>query len=162
MKTMKRLIYPLVVVLLLFVASCAKSESADKIKQEIRKEIKAEIVNGETTVTITTTEDGKTKTEVLTGSDAEAYMAEDKLSDLEAPVGAEVIIKKLDHMDLDLNVDDIMNDPELQNLDEDIKVKVKAALENAMADAKIEMDFDIDEQTNSKVKTKVIVIDEEK
>jgi hypothetical protein len=121
-------------------------------------------VNGETTVTVTTTENGETKTEVLTGEEAEAYIDTDHLEDIDAPEGAKVIVKKMDHsVDIDIDVDDILNDPELQDLDEETKAKIKKALEGAMEDMDVDVHVEhLGDENESTVKTKVVVIDESK
>ncbi|CAG5087161.1 hypothetical protein [Parvicella tangerina] len=161
---MKTFYYSILAVGILFTA-CAKEE-ASEIKEEITisKEVKAEVVNGETTVTITTTENGETTTEILTGSEAEAYMSEEHIPDGEHSTDAKVIVKKMDHdVNIDLDIDEILNDPELKDLDEATRAKIKTALEGAMED----MEFDIDveytdaESDESIVKTKVMVIDED-
>ena len=66
-------ILPLVITLFLsgaFLISCAQ----DKEKKRVKKEIQIEKENGNTTVTITETKDGKVTKEVLTGEEAEQFM----------------------------------------------------------------------------------------
>ncbi len=160
---MKTFYYTILAAGILF-ASCAKEASEIKEEIEISKEVKAQVVNGETTVTITTTENGETKTEVLTGAEAEAYMETEHLNGEDHPKGANVFVKKMDNnVSLDLDIDEILNDPELKDLDEATKEKIKTALEGAMSDMEFDVDveFSGDESGESIVKTKVMVIDEE-
>lgn len=141
--------------------SCAKEEVSHTTEaQEIKKEVKAEVINGETTVTITTTKNGETNTETLTGVEAELFLEKDHLNSQDVPEGAKVIIKKLDHnSEVNLNIDEILNDPELANLNEETKEKIKIAIENSIGDIDHEMES-TEKISGSKVTTKVVVIDE--
>jgi len=68
-------ILPLLLTFLLsgvFIISCAQN----KEKKEVKKEIRVEQENGNTTVTISETKDGKVTKSVLTGEDAEKYLEE--------------------------------------------------------------------------------------
>jgi hypothetical protein len=68
-------ILPLFITLFLssvFIFSCAQ----EKEKKEIKKEIRVEQENGNTTVKITETEDGKVIEKILTGEDAEQFVEE--------------------------------------------------------------------------------------
>lgn len=146
---------------LISLVSCGKEEITKETREEIRKEVKAETINGETTVTISTTKDGKEEVKTLTGEEAKDYMAMNDLTGDENPNGSEIIIKKIENSSsLDIDVDEILSDPALVDIDDATKEKVKKALENSLSD--IELDIDFDNSTDSKVKTKVIVIDEEK
>jgi hypothetical protein len=53
-----------------FVISCAQ----EKEKKEIKKEIRVEQENGQTTVTVTETENGKVTEKIFTGEEAEQYL----------------------------------------------------------------------------------------
>ncbi|MCB9188621.1 MAG: hypothetical protein H6600_10170 [Flavobacteriales bacterium] len=161
---MKKVNYTLLAVALLAV-SCEKEETSENTESmAVTKEVKAEIINGETTVTITTTEDGKTTTEIISGDEAEKYLKEEKLDGSDAPEGSKVIVKKMDHsVNIELDIDEILNDPELQDLDEETREKVKNALENAMENMDVDMDVEYsgDDMDHPVVKTKVMVIDED-
>lgn len=138
-------------------ASCGKEEIVNETTESISKEVKAEVVNGETTVTVTTTKNGKEEVKILTGKEAENYMASNDLENMEHPEGAEVIIKKMENSSsFEIDTDEIMNDPELQGLDDATKAKVKKALDNVLND----MEIDIDHTSENQVETKVIVIEE--
>lgn len=155
---MKRIYYTLFAFAFL-ATSCAKEEVSEATDaKQITKEVKAEIVNGETTVTITTTEDGETKTEILTGAEAEKYMEEDHIDGSETPENAKVIIKKMnsEEVNLNLDIDEILNDPELQDLDEEIKAKIKTALENSLNE--MDMDVHVEHSGDPEIKTKVMII----
>jgi len=146
-------------------ASCAKADPSEVREEvEISKMVKAEVINGETTVTITTTENGETTTEVLTGTEAEAYLDDEQLNGEDHPAGSKVIVKKMDHeMSMNIDIDEILNDPELQDLDEETKAKIKTALEGAMGDMEFDVNVEYSDDASGEpiVKTKVMVIDEE-
>lgn len=163
-----KIIYSTILAVAIFATSCGKGGAPEIIEeQEITKMVKAEVINGETTVTITTTENGETTTEILTGDEAASYMETDHLSEHmgdDIPDGANVIVKTLDHnTEIDIDVAEIMNDPEIQSLDAETKEKIQNALEGAMEN----MDVDVkvihtEGDHESTVKTKVMVIDESK
>ncbi len=67
---MKRILFTVAV--LISAVSCAQ----DKTVNEIKKEIRVENENGQKTVEITTTENGKVTKEVYTGEDADKKLAE--------------------------------------------------------------------------------------
>ncbi len=71
---MKKITLCLATFALIAIANQANAQTA--VKKEISKEVNVENVNGENTVTITTTENGNTTTEVLKGADADAKIAE--------------------------------------------------------------------------------------
>lgn len=71
---MKKIITVLSVFALAFTFNSANAQTEKK--QEIRKEVKVNEVNGEKVMTITTTENGKTKTETYKGAEAEAKLKE--------------------------------------------------------------------------------------
>lgn len=165
---MRKIYYIILAAGILF-TSCSKEESSEITESKnITKEVKAEVINGETTVTITTTENGETKTEILTGQEAEAYMEKDPMENMDLPEGANVIVKNMDHdVNIDIDVDKILNDPELQDLDEETKEKIKHAIENSLDE--MEVDVQIEHSSNTSgtseepiIKTKVMVIDESK
>lgn len=155
---MKNLIY-LSIGVLLMSTSCTeqKEEVTTEANKEIKKEVKAEIINGETTVTITTTEDGQVTTEVLTGIEAEAYMDKDPMEDTEIPEGAEVYIKKMNNeVSVDIDIESILNDPALIDVDQATKEKIRTAIENSMQ--KMDVEVNVDEKgEDPTIKTKVIV-----
>lgn len=164
-----RKIYYTILATVILLASCAKEEASEITEsKEITKEVKAEIINGETTVTITTTENGETKTEILTGSEAETYMEKDPMENMNLPEGANVIVKNMQHdVNIDIDVDEILNDPELQNLDEETKQKIKHAIENSLNEMKVDVQVEHSNNTSESseepiIKTKVMVIDESK
>jgi hypothetical protein len=154
---MRKIIYSGLMLTTLAFASCGKEEIVNETTESISKEVKAEVVNGETTVTVTTTKNGKEEVKILTGKEAENYMASNDLENMEHPEGAEVIIKKMENSSsFEIDTDEIMNDPELQGLDDATKAKVKKALDNVLND----MEIDIDHTSENQVETKVIVIEE--
>ena len=141
----------------LAISSSTQKEKVNETTEAINKEVKAETVNGETTVTVTTTKDGKEEIKVLTGVEAEEYMLENDLENMEHPEGAEVIIKKMEsNSSIDFDLEEILNDPELEGIDEETKAKIKKALDNAMKD----IELDIDQTSDTKMKTKVVVIED--
>ena len=71
---MKKLSLSIVALALITFSNQAIAQTEEK--KEIRKEIKMEDEDGVITLTITTTENGDTKTEVFTGDDATKKMAE--------------------------------------------------------------------------------------
>jgi hypothetical protein len=153
---MKKIIYSGIMLAALALGSCGKAEIIDETTESISKEVKAETINGETTVTVKTTKNGKEETQVLTGKEAEAYMASNDLENMDHPEGAEVIIKKIENSSsLEIDTDEIMKDPEMEGLDAVTKEKVKKALDNAISD------IDLNHTSDEKFKTKVIVIDED-
>ena len=155
---MKKIIYTAAVFAALTVSSCGNTEvTTEGAPSEISKEIKAEIINGETTVTVTTTENGKETVKKLTGIEAETYLAENKLEEGDHPEGAEVIVKTINtSKSTEIDTDEILNDPELDGLDAATKEKVKKALENALKDSEMHMESEGDQ----KIKTKIIISDE--
>lgn len=161
---MKKVYYTLFAMALM-VVSCAKEETSEITEaMAITNEVKAEIINGETTITITTTENGDTKTEVITGEAAEKYLDEEKLDGSDAPKGSKVIVKKMDQsVNVDIDIVKILDDPELKDLDEETRAKIKKALEGAMENMEIDMDvqYTDDNSDHPVVKTKVMVIDED-
>ena len=155
---MKKIIYTAAVFAALTVSSCGNTEvTTEGAPSEISKEIKAETINGETTVTVTTIENGKETVKKLTGIEAEIYLAENKLDEGNHPEGAEIIVKTINsNSTTDINPEEILNDPELDGLDAATKEKVKKALENALKESEMHIESD-DEQ---KIKTKIIITDE--
>ncbi len=154
---MKKIIYSGLMIATLAISSCTQEEKVNETTESINKEVKAETVNGETTVTVTTTKDGKEEIKVLTGVEAEEYMLENDLENMEHPEGAEVIIKKMEsNSSIDFDLEEILNDPELEGIDEETKAKIKKALDNAMKD----IELDIDQTSDTKMKTKVVVIED--
>lgn len=79
-------IFSVFAITLAFNSANAQSEK----KQEIRKEVKVTEENGEKVMTIITTENGKTKTEIYKGAEADA-----KLKELEASMPKESGTKKV-------------------------------------------------------------------
>jgi hypothetical protein len=153
---MKKLFYATITLALFSATSCEK-EAADK-SSEIRKEVSAEIVNGKTTVTITTTENGKEDIKVLTGKEAEDYMVKNSFEGENHPEGAEIIIKNLSNSStLNINVEEVLSDPELEGIDAETKAKIKNALENALSESEI----NVDKTGEMTVTSKVIVINDE-
>lgn len=73
---MKNITLCLTVFILIAVSSQVNAQTA--VKKEIKKEIKVEDKNGVQTLTIETTEDGKTTSEVYTGDEADKKIAEFK------------------------------------------------------------------------------------
>lgn len=161
---MKTFYYTIIAAALLL-SSCAKADPSEVSEEvEISKMVKATVVDGETTVTITTTENGETTTEVLTGTEAEAYLDDEQLNGEDHPAGSKVIVKKMDHdMSMNLDIDEILNSPELQDLDEETKAKIRTALEGAMGDLDFDINVEYSDDASGEpiVKTKVMVIDEE-
>lgn len=161
---MKKPFYSILAASFLFTSCASEGNNAPETTEshsEIKKEVKAEVINGEATVTITTTENGKTTTEVLTGEEAEAYMEEDPMESTEIPEGAEVFIKKLDHdVNVDVDIESILNDPAIADLDEATKEKIRIAVENGLEDMDIDVQVNESESGSSKLKTKVMVIEE--
>jgi len=141
----------------LAISTCTQEEKVKETTESNNKEVKAETVNGETTVTVTTTKDGKEEIKVLTGAEAEEYILENDLENMEHPEGTEVIIKKMEsNSSINFDVEEILNDPELKGIDEETKAKIKKALDNAMKD----VELDIDQTSDTKIKTKVVVIED--
>lgn len=83
-----------------FILSCAQ----EKEKKEVKKEIRVNKENGNTTVTITESENGKTTERILTGEDAEKYLEENNgvesnefhFSDDDEDGNHVVIVKEID------------------------------------------------------------------
>lgn len=71
---MKNITLSMIVFALIAISSQANAQT----EKEIRKEIKVEDNNGIKTLTISTTEDGKTNTEVFEGAEADKKIAEFK------------------------------------------------------------------------------------
>ncbi len=71
---MKKIMTVLSVFALAAVFNSANAQTEKK--QEIKKEVKVKKENGETIMTIVTTENGKTKTETYKGAEAEAKLKE--------------------------------------------------------------------------------------
>ncbi len=71
---MKKLILSIAAFALIAVSNQTIAQTEEK--REIRKEVKMEDDNGVKTLTISTTENGKTKTEIFKGADADKKMAE--------------------------------------------------------------------------------------
>jgi len=90
---MMKKILPLLITLIIsssFLTSCCE----DKERKEIKKEIRVEQESGQTTVTITKTEDGKETIEVLTGIEAEEFVDSHEADGLGDSKGHKVIVVK--------------------------------------------------------------------
>src|SRR6218665_588650 len=78
-----------------FAQTETKVEKVEKIeKKEVKKEVKMEDVNGEKTLTISTTNGKETKTEVYKGPDAEK-----KLNEMEAQMKSEKVTQDIEVTD---------------------------------------------------------------
>jgi Na+-translocating ferredoxin:NAD+ oxidoreductase RnfG subunit len=80
--TMKKISLTLALIALLSFANTAtaqekvKKEVTKEVKKEVKKEVNVEKVNGEKVLTIKTTEDGKTTTQVYKGEEADKKLEE--------------------------------------------------------------------------------------
>jgi hypothetical protein len=142
-----------------FIISCAQ----EKEKKEIKKEIRVEQENDNTTVTITETKDGKVTEKILTGEDAEQFVEDNHGSEHNSfyfknddKDGDHVIIvKEIDndgddehHVWVsedgdDMNFEMVMGENEmtaevenlLENIDDMSKEEIKSSLEEMMKEA---------------------------
>lgn len=89
-------------ILTLMVFANCQAQTPKTTKKEISKEISVEEENGVKTVTIKSTEDGKTTVETYTGKEAEA-----KLKELEDPNSDANTVSVVDGITIDVNMEEI-------------------------------------------------------
>lgn len=89
-------------ILALTIFTNCQAQTPKTTKKEVSKEISVEEENGVKTVTIKSTEDGKTTVETFTGKEAEA-----KLKELEDPASEENTVAVVDGVTIDVNMEEV-------------------------------------------------------
>lgn len=142
---------------LVTISTFVLAQNRDKEKEitDIKKEVKIEIINGEKTVTITTTKDGEESTEILTGEKAEKYISE---HEMHSSGHSEINKKIIMDLDDDFDFEKMIDLSDFEGLSEEIQNKIEKIISEIdinTKDGNFSLSID-DEENKGKVMVKII------